>query len=135
MSLSFSKLFRRKRSNVSSLVRGRFNSKFPNAQHVLWHQIDALIWQVNFTFKRKKYLALFNSEGKWLETVSPVPLDKIPETVQLTFQEKYSKEGLLQICHVQTPDSNLYEMEWHNGISALKLLYDNSGKTVGRIRS
>ena len=133
MSLSLTKLFRRKRSNVSSLVGIRFNSKFPNAKHVLWQQVDVYKWQVNFTLKRKKYSALFNSQGKWIETVSLVTLDKTPEIIKYKFEEKFNKEGLLQIYHVQTPKKILYEMNWHNGIYAIKLLYDITGKIVGRI--
>jgi hypothetical protein len=128
-------MFSNKRCTVSALVLRSFNSKFPRASHILWQHIDVFKWQVNFTLKNQKYSALFNSEGKWLETITVLPPDKIPERLQLTFEEKINRDGLQQIYHVETPERSLYELNLHNGIYSLKLLYDDSGKIVGKIVS
>jgi len=133
MSISLKRLFRYKRTIVNPLVLCSFNSKFPNATHILWQQVDVFKWHVNFTLKKKKCTALFDSKGKWLETVTLVSLDKIPERLQLTLDEKNNKEGLRQIYHVQTPDRSLYELNLNNGLYTLRLLYDLSGKIVGKV--
>lgn len=39
----------------------------------------------------------------------------------------------LTVFCIQTPNKSLYEMKWHNGIYAIKLLYDGTGKIVGRV--
>lgn len=135
MAFSLKSIFRNNRFRVSPIVLRSFNSKFPRASHILWHKVDVFKWQVNFNFKKQKYSALFNSEGNWLETVTVLPPDKIPEGLQLTFEEKNNRDALQQIYHVETPDRSLYEMNLHNGLNTLKLLYDDSGKIVGKIIS
>ncbi len=134
MSLSVKRLFRGKRPIANTMVLSSFNSKFPKATHVLWRQVDGCKWHVNFNLKKNKCTALFNSEGKWLETITLTPLDKIPEQLQLTMEENYNSDGLQQIYHVQTPDRSLYEINLNNGLYTLKLLYDLSGKIVGKMR-
>ncbi len=133
MSLSVKRLFRNKRPIVNSMVLHSFNSKFPKATHILWQQVNVFNWHVNFNLKKKKCTALFNNEGKWLETVTLIPLNKIPEQLQLTMEEKYNSDGLQQIYHVQTPDRSIYEMNLNNGLYTLKLLYDLSGKIIGKM--
>jgi hypothetical protein len=133
MLISLKKLFNRKKSIVNPMPLRCFNSKFPNAKHVFWKQVDVLKWQVHFSMEKIKYSALFNSHGKWMETVSAVTLDKTPKPIKHKFQEKFKKEGNLQIHHVQSPNKSLYEMKWYNGIYVVKLLYDITGKIVGRV--
>ena len=133
MSILFKKLFTRNKANVNTLTLRSFNSKFPNAKYVIWKQVDASKWQVNYTEEKNKYSALFNCQGKWMETVSVVTLDKTPEPIKHKFQETFKKEGILQISHVLTPNKSLYEMKWHNGLYVTKVLYDITGKIVGRV--
>ncbi len=133
MLISIKSLFRSKTHNVSSLVSVSFSSKFPRAKNIIWQQIDVNKWHVIFTLGKKKYTALFNSDGKWMETVSNTTLNKIPKQVQLTFEKKHNRDGIQQIYHVQTPDRNFYEMKLHNGTYVLKLIYDDSGKTLGQL--
>lgn len=133
MSLILKRLFGQKKTNVSPLVLRSFKSKFPAASHILWQQIDAIKWHANFNLKKEKCTALFNSEGQWLETVTLIPLHKIPEQIKLTLDEKNNKDELRQIYHVQTPDRNIYELNLNNGRYTLKLLYDISGKILGKI--
>lgn len=127
------RVFRNKRITVNPLVLNSFNLKFPAATHISWQQIDVFKWHVNFSLKNKKCTALFNSDGKWLETVNAIPLDKIPERILLTFDEKNNRDELRQIYHVQTPESSLYELNLNNGLYSLKLLYDLSGNIVGKL--
>ena len=133
MSISLKRLFRYKRTFVNPLVLRSFDSNFPKASHTLWQQVDVFKWHVNFTYKKNKCTALFNSEGKWLETVTLVSLDKIPERLQLTLDERTNKDGLQKIYHVQTPDRSLYELNLNNGLYTLRLLYDLSGNIVDKM--
>ncbi len=133
MSLSIKNFFSRKKSNVSPLALRSFNSKYPIAKHVQWHQVDVFQWQVNFVLKKNQYSALFNSQGKWMETVSLVTLDKTPEPIKHEFEEAFNGDGVLQMHHIQTPNKSLYELKWHNGIYAIKLHYDGTGKIVSRV--
>ena len=133
MSLLVRRLFRRKRPIANTMVLRSFKSKFPKATHVFWQPVDGFKWQVNFFLRKKRCTALFNSEGQWLETISLISSDNIPEQLQLTLEEKCNKDGLRQIYHVQTPDRSIYEMNLKNGLNTLKLLYDLSGNLIGKM--
>ena len=135
MLFSIPSLLRRKRFNGSPLVKKSFILKFPNAKRVLWYQIDIFKWRVNFTLKEKKHSALFDSEGNWMETITLIPLNKIPKALQLTFEEIYSKDDLQKIYYVQTPDRSIYEMNLNNGLYSFKLLFDVSGNIIGTLIS
>lgn len=132
MPFSIKNLFGRKKSSARPVVLRSFHCRYPNAKHVVWQQVDVFQWQVNFVFKGRQYSALFNSQGRWLETVSIVTLETTPEAIKQKFEASYSRDGILQMHHIQSPHKNLYEMKWHNGIYVIKLLFDVTGKMVGR---
>lgn len=133
MLTSIKRLFQGEKPNGNPLVLSSFNSKFPKATHILWQQIDVFKWHVNFKLKKQKYTALFNSEGKWLETVVLIPFDKMPKQLQLTIEKKHNIDGVKQIYHVQNPVRSIYEMNLNNGVFNIKVLFDHSGKTIGRL--
>ena len=115
------------------VVKRTFKSKYPKATFSQWKQIDVFKWQVNFTFKENQYSALFDSEGNWLETVTMVPFALTPKQVRESFEGKYDATGVQQIHHVQTPTTNIYEIQWSSGVFKWKFLYDISGKIVGKL--
>lgn len=133
MPISIKRLFRSKKSNVNYLVLPSFNEKFPGATGILWQKMDSTKWQVNFTLQQKICTALFNSEGKWLETVTLMPFDKIPKQLQLTLKEKHQFDGLQKIYHVQNSDRSLYEVKLNNGLYKFKLWFNLSGKIIGKV--
>ncbi|TLP80158.1 PepSY-like domain-containing protein [Maribacter sp. ACAM166] len=133
MSLSVKRLFRSRKPIANAMVLSSFNLKFPKSTHILWQQTGVFKWHVNFKHKKKKCTALFNSEGTWLETITFISWDKIPEQIQRTMEEKYTRNGLQQIYHVQTPNRSIYEINLNTSLYSLKLLYDHSGKIVGKL--
>ena len=110
-------------------------SKYPKAAFILWKQINVFKCQVIFSMDKEDHLALFSCEGTWLETITPVPLDFTPKPVQQNFEGNYNREGLRQNYHVQMPLRSIFEMQWSNGIYTLKLVFDNTGKMVGKLIS
>lgn len=133
MILSLKRLFRSNKHYINLLVLNSFSSKFPKATDILWQQIDVFKWRVNFTLKKKTCTALFNSEGKWLETITLMPFDKTPKQLQLTLKEKHYFDGLQKIYHVQSPDRSLYEVELNNGLYKFKFRFNLSGKIIGKV--
>lgn len=133
MSLLLKRLFKSRRPIANARVLNTFKLKFPKATRVIWQQVDVFKWHVNFNLKNKRSTALFDSEGVWLETVTLMSIKEIPDQLQLTMEEKYNNNGLLQIFHVQTPDRSIYEMNLNNGLFTLKLLYDLRGKIIGKL--
>lgn len=110
-----------------------FKSKFPTATFVQWSQIDVLKWQANFVYEKKEQISLFDSMGNWLETSTPLPFQTIPVRVQESFKKKHNISGLQNIYHIQTPNSSIFQMQWSDGVLIKKLLFNNLGKTIGKI--
>jgi len=135
LNLALLNVFKRNGIMPGKTVYLPFKSKYPKATFVQWKQIDVFRWQVTFRFNKEEHFALFNCEGKWLETITSVSLEITPEQVQQNFAGNYSNDGLQQIYHVETPKQSLYEISWNNGINVLKLLYNSSGKIIGKMIS
>lgn len=135
LNLALLNVFKSNRVMPGKTVCLAFKSKYPKASFIQWKQIDVFRWQVTFHFKKEEHFALFSSEGKWLETITPVSLDITPKQVQQNFTGNYNNDGLQQIYHVETPKQNLYEISWNSGIYVLKLLYNSSGKIMSKMIS
>ena len=110
-----------------------FKSRYPKAMFVRWHRIDVLKWEVKFRFRAKNFSALFDNEGNWLETITGVSLTLTPKHVQESFKRKYDPEGLQLINHIKTSNIDIFEIQWSNGVFVWKLLYDISGRIVGKL--
>lgn len=130
---SFLNVTKKRQKNPNIAVHLAFKSKYPKAKFTRWMQIDVFKWRVSFSLRGKEYTGLFDSEGNWMETVTLVPLAFTPKNLQQSFEEKYGSDGLKQIYEIQTPNYTLFEMQWSNGIYALKLVYDMAGKMVGKM--
>jgi len=132
-SSSFWKVSRNKRRIPNIAVGKSFRSRYPKATFARWNKVDVLLWEVNFRIRGKDFSALFDNDGNWLETVTAVSLSYTPKRVQESFSENHAPEGLQQIHHIQTSNSDIFEIEWGNGVFAWKLLYDFSGKLMGKL--
>jgi hypothetical protein len=76
VSPSFSLRWIKNKPRLSNLtVVNALKIKYPNANAVKWQQIEVSIWKANFTLKNKRYSALFDSHGKWLDTISLVSME------------------------------------------------------------
>ena len=129
----------RKSQNKSNLsnhtVVNAFKLKYPNAHAVQWHQIEVSRWTVNFTLKNKWHSVLFDSHGNWLDTINLISIESIPKSVQENFEKNFVKSGIKNIRQIEMANTTIYEIKWTNGIFIWNLLYDISGKMVGKLIS
>tara|TARA_R110002050_G_scaffold261556_1_gene401574 strand:+ start:31960 stop:32397 length:438 start_codon:yes stop_codon:yes gene_type:complete len=122
------------KSNLPNIkVVNAFKLKYPNASAIQWQQIEISRWAINFTLKNKWYSALFDSHGNWLDTITLVSMESIPKNVQENFEKSFVKSGIKNIRLIETNDNTIYEIKWTNGIFKCNLLYDISGKMVGKL--
>ena len=131
---SFSLLRIQNECNLSNhAVLNAFNLKYPNASAVQWKQIEASLWMAKFILLNKRYSASYDTLGNWLDTISLVSMESIPKNVQENFEKSFIKSGIKNIRQIETTGRTIYEIKWTNGIFMLKLLYDISGKMVGKL--
>tara|TARA_R110002096_G_scaffold341990_1_gene534888 strand:+ start:2803 stop:3255 length:453 start_codon:yes stop_codon:yes gene_type:complete len=125
-----------KKSNLSSpTVVKALKLKYPNASAVQLEQVEVSKWAASFTLKNKWHSALFDSHGNWLDTMTLVSLESLPKNVQENFQKSFVERGIKNIHQIDMNNKTIYEIKWTNGIFIWKLLYDVSGKMVGRLIS
>ena len=129
----FAKKYKANPQRLNIKISVVFKLKYPNAKVVTWKQIDVSKWQVSFKIKGRPYSSLYSSQGNWLETVSSVLLIEIPKEVQEGFGSRYGSKGLKHIYRINTPNQVIFEMLWSNGVYDLELLYDETGKMVGKL--
>ena len=103
-----------------------FRLRYPKASRVKWKQMDVFKWQVRYKLKGNVRWGLYTSEGTWLETLCPIPFEDIPPKIQEKYQSKYTIE-------IQTPLRTIFEIQCTSGFNNLKLLYDETGKVVGKM--
>lgn len=124
----------RNRPKLSSpTVFNAFKLKYPSASTPQWQQIDVFRWEVNFILRNKWYSALFDSHGNWLETMTLISLEAIPKNVLNVFEKSFTISGIKNIRQIQMTNGTIYEIKWTNGVFIWKLLYDISGKMVGKL--
>ena len=134
ISTSLSLRWIKNKPNLSSpAVVDAFRIKYPNANAVQWHQIEVSRWAVNFTLKNKWHSALFDSQGNWLDSMTLISMESIPKNVQENFEKSFLRSGIKNIHQIETTNNTIYEIKWSNGIFKWKLLYDISGKMVGKL--
>lgn len=133
LTYSFLRLTGAMKGTPNETVNKAFKEKYPKASFVRWHQIDVSKWRVQFFLKESDFSSLFDSEGNWLETFTSLSFEYIPKPVQENFKEKHSSQGIQKICHIKTSTNDIFEIQWSNGVFEWKLLYDISGKIVGKL--
>ena len=133
LTFSFSRRKGAMKGTPNIAVIKTFKAKYPKASFIRWHQIDVSKWQVQFFLKENAFSSLFDSEGNWLETVTSLPFQCIPTPIQENFKEKHSSQGIQKTCHIKTSTNEIFEIQCSNGVFEWKLLYDISGKIVGKL--
>ena len=128
-----SRSIRNKPKLSSPAVYNAFKLKYPNASTVQWQQIDVFRWEVNFILRNKWYSALFDSNGNWLETMTLISLEAIPKNVRKIFKKSFAISGIKNIRQIEMANGTIYEIKWSNDVFIWKLLYDISGKMVGKL--
>jgi hypothetical protein len=128
-----SRSIRNKPKLSSPTVYNAFRLKYPNASTVQWQQIDVFRWEVNFILRNKWYSALFDSHGNWLETMTLISLEAIPKNVRKIFKKSFAISGIKNIRKIEMANGTIYEIKWTNGVFIWNLLYDISGKMVGKV--
>lgn len=122
------------RSQVpSNKIQFTFRLRYPTAKHVEWKQMDVFKWQVKFKIKEIVRWGLYTSDGAWLETLYPVPFEDIPRKIQISFKSKYDIDSLKQSHKIQTPLRTIFELQCTVDFYKLELLYDETGKMVGKM--
>jgi hypothetical protein len=101
-----------------------FNLKFPKATNVKWYKETATEYEASFKYKNTKHSANFSSDGKWLETESPITFNDLPIAVQKAFSVSHKNEKTKAIAVIEnSKGETLYEIE----VKKVEYFYNSDG--------
>lgn len=93
--------------DVPSEVLTAFEVKYPEAEEVEWKLRNDAYQAEYFDFFQ--CIAVFNTEGLWMKTISLVAEDDLPETAYAYIDETYEISSVIQ---VQMIEDNKYNISY-----------------------
>jgi hypothetical protein len=128
MLLSTSALFA---IEVPDVVETAFTKQFPHAKKVKWEKENAAEYEASFLLDGKEYAAVYDAEGKWLETETEIPVSELPQAVQESLKKTHPNAKVSEAAKIQRNDNSIvYEAEIKVGRKETDLLFDGSGNPV-----
>ena len=110
--------------NVPQPVGAAFKAKFSIAEKTTW-QLEYDNYQADFTVGKSDFSALFDKDGKWLETITYIKPSDLPKAVKETLAKKYgevlSAYKIDEVEKVETEKTTMYSMEIIKGEETFEL--------------
>lgn len=117
--------------NVPSTVTAAFKAKFSIAEKTTW-ELEYDNYQADFSVGKSDFSALFDKDGKWLETVTYIKSSDLPKAVKETLAKKYgevlSAYKLDDVEKVETEKTTKYTMDVIKGEETFELEIDDQGR-------
>ncbi|MCX6296944.1 MAG: PepSY-like domain-containing protein [Bacteroidetes bacterium] len=99
--------------NLPAAVNTSFKAKFSIAEKTTW-EMDYDNYKANFTVGKSEFSAIFDKDGKWLETDTYMKSTELPKAVRETLAKKYGELSAYKIDDsekVETEKSTFYRLE------------------------
>lgn len=114
----------------NDMVLQSFGKKYPEAKYPTWKHMEGSIWEAAFLRNEKERTALFEENGKWLETRTYLLMGTVPKVVRESYRKANTSDALVKIFQVETPEGIFYEFQMKEGYDTFEIRYDAQGKTV-----
>ncbi len=117
-------------SQVPVAVKAAFNKQFPGIKEVKWEKEKAN-YEANFKENGNKMAALFDSDGKWLETETGVNASLLPAGAKEYIAQNYKGAKIKEVAKLKMAngDEN-YEAE----VKGIDLIFDANGKFIKKMK-
>ena len=117
-------------SKVPDGVKATFNKSFPGIKDAKW-EIEKGNYEANFKQGTEKMSALFDTNGKWLETETAIPVNTLPANVAAYIAANYKGEKIKEAAVLKMANGdNNYEAE----VKGMDLIFDSNGKFIKAIK-
>lgn len=101
-----------------------FKTNFPNTHHIKWDK-ENNNYEAEFKSNKTEQSAVFNSNGKLIETEVEIAVSKLPESALAYMQTNYKSEKVKEAAKITDSKGIItYEAE----IKGKDLIFDNNGK-------
>ena len=96
--------------NVPGAVADAFKVKYTTADNASW-EMDYDKYEATFKMNKVEVSGLFDKDGKWLKTETPVNHSNLPPSVKACLAKQFGVYKENQIVKVETPEGISYEIE------------------------
>ena len=122
--------------NVPLDVTSAFKNKYSKAEKPAW-QMDYDNYAVDFTFLKTQMTALFDQEGKWLETDAYITASDLPKEVKDSLAKQFgvilNTYKIEEAAKIETPDKEMYyQMVISQNLTNYDVVLAESGHIVSK---
>ncbi|MDX5348963.1 MAG: PepSY-like domain-containing protein [Hymenobacteraceae bacterium] len=119
--------------HIPSIIQRNFSAKYPKCYVREWDgESDSDIFVAEFDYNKRRNLAYFSSDGRWLYTTRYIRMSELPVAIQrATSRGKYRSWPISSILEVVTPDKGtIYQVNFEKGGEVDDFLYNDDGTLV-----
>lgn len=110
-----------------------FKANFPKAEDVFWDEYEEHT-EASFTDGEFNKLAHYSSAGVWLETITSISEEDLPESVKKSVLSKTSADNISSINLVEKQNgTTTYEIDVDTDDESYTLIFDKEGKFLNSI--
>ena len=91
------------RTQPPDAVKRSFEYRFPKVTEVNWSKGETKEWDVRFKLDGYETTAIFDSNGKWIETAQEISIFDLPDDVGYIYQLKYPHWSILTVYKIINP--------------------------------
>lgn len=114
-------------------AKSAFAAKYPTAQKVKWSIEKPGEFEVEFTLNKAESSALFDADGKFLESEMEIKQSELPQAVQATIAKDFAGYKLDEITKATDAKGLVaFEMQIIKGKDKLAVEFDSNGKLLSK---
>ena len=116
-------------AQVPAAVVKTFKAKYPAVQHATWEKED-MAYEANFEMNKAETSAIFDANGKFMETESEIAKSALPKAVADAVAKNYAGYKIEETAKIEAKGLVTYEVEVEKGEKSMDLIYDEKGKLL-----
>ena len=118
-------------SKVPPAAAHAFRAKYQAAQQESWEQIDTNKYQVAFFNAKKRQIARFDRDGKWIETETEVNFSQVPRAISNAVSKQFANYEVQQVAQIESPDGTMtYEVVVFNAKGNYDVIFSAKGDVL-----
>lgn len=123
-----------KENDMPKEVINTFKSEFPNAKHIEYSKEKdngKYIYQAEFIFNNKHLEALFDEQGKLIQTEEDIKKTEVPTEILIYLKSKYHNFKILEASKLtRNKEFYGYDIEIRYGNKTAELEFDKNNKFI-----
>lgn len=117
-------------SKVPPAVKDAFGKNFAGIKDVKWEK-EKGNYEASFVQNKQQLSALFDANGKWLETETKIEADALPSSIKEYITSNYKGEKIKEAAMIKMANGeNNYEAE----VKGMDLIFDANGKFIKKMK-